>query len=155
MKTMNLFLTGIVFLIMCFATSVFASGGAGGQAFTQQYTYDFAVQGGAVGFKSLITPANPLPLGAIVTAVHYRMVTAFTSGGSATVSIGDAASNARYLALTAFDNAAYAIDNVAAAAIGVPNLIATTEGNVGITIAVAALTAGKMIIVVSGYIPKS
>lgn len=131
-----------------------ASAQIGGKKFTQEYVYDFAKHGGAVSFISLTVPANKLPLGSIVTSVHYRIVTAFTSGGAATVALGSEASAASYLAATAYNNGAYALDNVAAAAIGVPNLIATTEGNFGITVAGAALTAGKVMFVVEGYVPR-
>lgn len=146
----------IAFALIVIGQTANAQSGIGNKMFVQEYLYDFAVDGGAVGFISLINPANPLPVGAIVTSIHYHQVAAFTSGGSATVSIGDAGSNARYLALTAFDNAAYALDNVAALSTAIPNLVSSAnEGNVGITVAVAALTAGKIKLVVQGYVPKN
>ncbi|MBL0320679.1 MAG: hypothetical protein IPP74_15500 [Alphaproteobacteria bacterium] len=119
-----------------------------------EYVYDFAVDGGAVSTIDLSAKQGfaPLPSGAVVKSVHYKVVSALTSGGSATVSIGDANATARYLALTAFDNAAYAAGNVAAAAIGVPmNVSAAARGQFGISIAVAALTAGKIVFFVEFF----
>lgn len=151
---MGKLIVGIVFMVVGMCGS-FAHAQAGGKAFTQEYVYDFAKQGGAVGQISLVNPANPLPVGAIVTSVHYNVMTAFTSGGSATVAIGDVASGARYLAATAYNNAAYTANTPAAAAIGVPMRVgAANAGQIAITIATAALTAGKMMIVVEGYVPK-
>lgn len=115
-------------------------------ALVQSYMYDFAVDGGAVGFKDLSAKVrNTLPTGAVVKSVYYHVVTAPTSGGSATIAIGDGETGTRYLTGTAFDNAAYAGNNVAAVSSGIPNRIAgTNENNFGITIATAALTAGKI-----------
>lgn len=142
-------------LVMLFVTPAFAVNGAGGSKFVQEYVYDFAVHGGAVGFISLKNPANALPSGAVVTAAHYVVLTAFTSGGSATVALGDAASGARYKSATAFDNSAYTANTPAALSSGIPALVSSANiANVGITVATAALTAGKMRIVVEGYVPK-
>lgn len=152
------FIMGLLSMVLLTlgCSSAFAdSGGSGGTAFTQEYVYDFAKHGGAVGAIVLTNPKNVLPLGSYVTSVHYHVITAMTSGGSATVAIGDAAGAAKYLAATAYNDAAYALNNIAAAAIGVPNLILTTEGTFQITIATAALTAGKIRFVVSGYVPKA
>jgi hypothetical protein len=123
----------------------------------QEYTYDFAVHGGAIGQIDLATAAKSLlPVGAVVTSVHYKVITAPTSSGSATIALGDVASGARYKAATAYNDAAYAIDFVAAAAIGVPmNITAANNGKFAITIATAALTAGKIKFFVSYLMPKS
>ncbi len=110
----------------------------------QEYVYDFAVDGGATGFINL-ADNFALPVGSVIVDVYYYVETAMTSGGSATVAIGDADTAARYLAATAFDNAAYADEKVAKAAIGVPfKTDSANDGKFGITIATAALTAGKI-----------
>lgn len=120
------------------------------------FQYDFAKDGGAVGFIDLSAKANRagLPVGSVVKSVMTHVLTAFTSGGSATVSVGDVASTARYKALTAFDNAGYAANAPAALSTALPNHVATAdEGKIGIAIAVAALTAGKMDLYVEYYNP--
>lgn len=118
----------------------------------QDFVYDFAVQGGAVGFIDL---KSNVPNGAVILRVTYKVDTAFTSGGSATVALGDSNTNARYLAATAYNNAAFTAGTVAAAAIGVPlNVNAAAKGEVGITVATAALTAGKMHLFVEYMVPK-
>lgn len=116
-----------------------------------EYEYDFAKSGGAVGFINLATALKKdLPVGAIITDVHYYVETAFTSGGAATVAIGDASAGAVYKAATAFGDATYAAGFVAKAAIGSPNYLAVAnEGKFGITVATAALTAGKVKFLVS------
>lgn len=121
----------------------------------QEYTYDFAVHGGAVGQIDLATAAKSLlPVGAVVTQVHYKVVTAPTSGGAATIAIGDVGSAARYLAATAI--ASYTLDLVAVNAIGTPmNITAANNGKFAITIATAALTAGKIKFFVSYLMPKN
>lgn len=152
MKFLVMVLTSVLFSMPTLAARI---GNLNPQV--QEYTYDFAVHGGAVGQIDLATSAKSLlPVGAVVTGVHYKVITAPTSGGSATIAIGDVASGARYLAATAFDNAAYAINNVAAAAIGVPmNITAANNGKFAITIATAALTAGKIKFFVSYLVPKN
>jgi len=123
----------------------------------QEFFYDFAVSGGAVGTIDLSALANKagLPVGAIIKSVHYNVETAMTSGGAATVSIGDAAASARYLALTAYNNAAFNANAPAAAAIGVP--VEVTAANIGqfsLSIAVAALTAGQVRFFVEYIMPS-
>ena len=150
MKTLLAILT-MTFVL--FAVPTFAVN-PGGSLVTKECTYDFSKNGGAVGFIA-ICGNQPVPVGAIVVDMHYLVQTAFTSGGSATVALGDAASGARYLAATAFDNAAYTVNTVAKAAIGTPmNLDSANEGKMGITVAVAALTGGKLKMIMTFYVPK-
>lgn len=133
-----------------------AISGGGNSAFTAEYTYDFAKHGGAVGFISLKgAGANALPNGAVILSGHYQVTSALTSGGSATVALGDAASGVKYLAATAYNNAAFTLNLPALLAIGVPGLVTSSNiANVGITVGTAALTGGKIRIVLQGYIPK-
>lgn len=126
----------------------------GGKIQSQEYVYDFAKDGGAVGFIDL-ADAMKLPAGAMILGGYYLVDTAMTSGGSATVAIGDAASGARYLAATAYNNSAFDAGDLAAFAIGVPlNVDSANKGKFGITIATAALTAGKLKFVLEVWMPK-
>lgn len=63
-----------------------------------KYVYDFSVDGGATGSISLSSKAGyrGLPASAIVTRVFARVVTACTSGGSATVEWGNTADTDGY-----------------------------------------------------------
>lgn len=129
--------------------------GAGGSAFVQEYVYDFAVEGGAVGFKSLLIPAQALPVGGVVTSAHYQILTPFLSAGAATVSIGDSLSTARHKALTAYNDSSYTLNVPVALSTGIPNYVsAASVADFGIAVSGAALTAGKLRIVVQGYKPK-
>lgn len=152
---MKLFLA----FILAFFSSVISHAqitGGGNKIFTQEYVYDFAKLGGAVGFIGLKgAGANALPSGAVILSAHYQVLAALTSGGTATVALGDAASGAKYLAATAFNNAAYTLNLPAIVAIGVPGLVSSSNiASPGITVAGAALTGGKLRIVFQGYIPK-
>lgn len=151
---MKMFLVALMTMVaMLIGQTAFASL-SGGQMMVQEYTYNFATHGGAVGFID-ISGTKKLPVGAVIMDVYYDVQTAFTSGGSATVSLGNATSNAKFLALTAYNNAAYTADTPAKAAIGVPAQVAVAnDGKVGIAVAVAALTAGKMKMWLTVYVPK-
>lgn len=134
----------------------------------QEYVYDFAVDGGAASSISLSSKANkdPLPSGAIVMDCVLRVLTAFTSGGSATLAVGNTADPNGYLegiavaALTAgacftaaqqvgallWDNT-----NDANLAYGVTSTANTQD--VLVQIATAAMTAGKAVICVEYLYP--
>ena len=117
-----------------------------GGVHVEEYVYDFAKDGGAVGFIDLSAKmgANPLPQECVALRVGYKVVTAPLSGGAATVAIGDAASGTRYLGATAI--ASLPLDAVAVASSGLPlNVDTVNEGRFGITIGTAALTAGKIV----------
>lgn len=123
----------------------------------QEYVYDFSVDGGAVGFIDLSAKSGALPMdiGTVIDKVEWKVEVAPTSGGAATISVGDNGSNARYKALTAFNNAAYLVDQVSAGT-GVPYLATVAnDGKFGMAIAVAALTAGKIVFLVTLYKPNS
>lgn len=118
-----------------------------------EYVYDFSVDGGAVGFKDLSAKLNnALPAGASIVRIHYYVQTALSSlnsGGSATVAIGDSDTNNRYLTATAYDNAAFADEKLAALSTALPNQVdSAAEGKLGILIGTAALTAGKISLLV-------
>ena len=124
----------------------------------EEYVYDFAKDGGAIGQVILSSKSGSaaIPVDACILRIHTVVHTALTSAGSATVSVGDVGSAARYLALTAFDNAAYDLDAVKALATALPNSVnSVNEGRVAISIAVAALTAGKLSVLVEFVRPES
>jgi hypothetical protein len=103
-------------------------------------TYSFAVDGGAI---STITPVGTaaLPNKAIITGVTINFSTAVTSAGSATVAVGTSAGSSTTSLLAATAKA-----SCTGLVAGVPTLAApielTAAGNITVTIATAALTAG-------------
>lgn len=114
-------------------------------------TYDFSVSGGALGVLKLPiakTPASSsqvsatLPKGAIVVGCYIDVITTPTSGGSATISIGTGQTATDILGATAIASytgiVACTPTGSAATAIKL-----TADRVPTITIAVAALTAGK------------
>lgn len=110
---------------------------------SQEYLYDFAVDGGAVSTIVLSDKVGykALPAGALVTNVYAVVETACTSGGSATVSWGNAdvdgySGTAKAVAALVGD-AAFAGDGAL-----VPSVV--SDGDFSVAIAVAALTAGKV-----------
>lgn len=135
-----------------------------------QYTYDFDVDGGALGVIDLSAKAgkSPLPVGAIVTDVTLVAQTAVTSGGSARlyVQYSDAVNQGEWY------NFGTPALLVADAALGPETSGADTviydqandhrdafkvktaaEGKVQVDIAVAALTAGKVDILITYSLP--
>lgn len=109
--------------------------------------YDFSEHGGVVGDNAL---PFVLPAGAIVYAGMIDVITAPTSGGSATVALklegaGD------ILAATAIGSLTGLVDVVPDGTAG--NAVKTTvERQLQLTVATAALTAGKMIIHLDYYL---
>lgn len=105
--------------------------------------YDFAVQGGAIG---TITLPVQIPAKAIVIGGFLDVITAPTSGGSATVAINveGAADVQAPTAIASLTTGRKALIPVFTAASSVKT---TIQRNVTVTIATAALTAGKFHIV--------
>lgn len=128
----------------------------------QEYVYDFAVDGGAVSTITLSSKSDsdPLPVGAMVSKVTMRVLTAFTSGGAATLDCGSGDDPDGYLtaipvaSLTA--NAMFNAYNEAGALLWDNTNDApldlyiddATTGAVSITINTAAMTAGKAVFMV-------
>jgi hypothetical protein len=107
-------------------------------------TYDFAVDGGAV---STITPTNSptIPNKAIILGGTIDITTTLTSGGSATIALGlgsggQAAALKAALAVASWGAGQLAIIPVFTAA---TYYKATAAAKLSLTIATAALTAGK------------
>jgi hypothetical protein len=108
------------------------------------YTYDFAVQGGTVGVKTLSADAGQIPDNAIITDAYLEPLTNLTSGGLATVALGVTGDDEAFKVATAFDDAALTVANGASQeAVALP-LKLSAAGDVRLTVAVAALTAGKL-----------
>jgi hypothetical protein len=109
-------------------------------------TYDFSTQGGAVGTVNLKAEDGKnctIPKKAIIRDTLIDVVTAPTSGGSATIAIGSGASATDLKGATA-------IASYTGLVAGIPIGSAATaikmaaDQNPYITIATAALTAGKL-----------
>lgn len=129
--------------------------GAGNSKFTQEYIYDYSVDGGASGTISLLSPAAALPVGAVVTQGHYMVLTPFVASGSATVAIGDAGSAARYKAAVASNDSSYTLNTPVALSTSIPLLVSSSSvGNVSLQVS-GTLTAGKLRVVIEGYKPKT
>lgn len=134
---------------------------------TQEYVYDFAVDGGTNG--AAITLSNkvgydPLPVGAVVKSVYAHVVTAVTSGGSATVEWGNGDDADGYSG-TAIAKATLVLNYVCNHAMGAGALLwdntndcdiplyidDATTGAFKILINTADLTAGKIVFMVDYY----
>lgn len=112
--------------------------------------YDFTQDAGAVGD---VTFGAYLPAGAIVTAVIADVLTAVTSAGSATVALK--AGSTALTGATAKASLAAGCGTIALASSATaikPSATAATE--LAITIATAALTAGKIRFTVLFVVPK-
>ena len=113
------------------------------------FEYDFAKDGGAVGDITLRGPS--LPAGAVIDKNLIQVKTAFTSGGSATVALtlktaGDMYAAGAISGLTAGVKAGVA-DGTASNAI-----VLTANTTPVLTVAVAALTAGKLVVMVEYFV---
>lgn len=106
---------------------------------TASFVFDFAVDGGAV---STIQMGAFLPVNAVVIFGVANVITALTSGGSATIAVGWTTSTAALIGATA-------VASWGAGAIlpgvdlpGAP-VLATSARQLAVTIAAAALLTGK------------
>ena len=129
----------------------------------QEYTYDFAVDGGAVSTIDL-SSNNVLPEGAVVMDCWARVITACTSGGSATIAWGptsdaDGLSGTAIAVASFTDGAVFNASGQGAALLWddtndhqIYYEVGATSDDFKITIGTAALTAGKIIFAVQYYI---
>lgn len=117
--------------------------------------FDFALDGGAVG---AITPkfTVTLPANAVIVAGTINSTTAVTSGGAATVSIGTTAgsSAASILAATAVASLS-ANARLNAVPVFATPVKMTAAGDINITVATAALTAGVIEVVVMYWVANA
>lgn len=127
------------------------------EEFWVKYDYDFAKQGGAVSAITLTADLNGLEENVIVKDVYVVAKTALTSGGSATVTLGNTADPDGYMAdifaLVGADNAVVNAGAVAGAliwddtndhAVHYRVTSAANTQDVILTVGTAALTAGKL-----------
>ncbi len=109
---------------------------------TAVFTWDFAVDGGAIG--TLVLGPDTIPVGWYVTRINAFVETALTSAGAATVALG-AVANGDLVAAAAFTD--YALDTSVNRYPAVSPKQVTAAG-LRFTIAAFALTAGKVSFVV-------
>jgi hypothetical protein len=138
-------------------------------------TYDFSLQGGAIGTISLLDamqtyplsqptllgnsrtfPVLYLPPGFIVLNALIDVITAPTSGGSPTIAISTGVNAGDIKAATAYGSYTGLVAgipvNTAATAVKVPLTTAQPGSIATIAIATAALTAGKFNVHLEGYL---
>ncbi len=117
--------------------------------------FDFAVDGGAIGTITLRAQpgdatGNEIPAGSVIVSGYIEVDTPFTSGGAATVAAtAEAAGDLQTAA--AVSGAPWSTagrKNVTPAATGATSVKTTVRRNLTLTIAAAALTAGKGRVVV-------
>jgi len=120
-----------------------ASPNFGNDLYVIHATYDFTVSGGAVGAIALIggdgVATCQIQDGALVLSVTPAVETACTSGGAATIRVDGATSGAMTAATGV---ASYAIN--AGLPLATTGLYSTAAQALQITIATAALTAGRV-----------
>lgn len=125
-------------------------------ALTGKWYYDFATDGGAIGAITLRGPK--LPAGAIITNGVLYNTTAWTSGGSATISLGiltDDVAGIKAATAVATVGAAGPIALIQTGAAANCSNITTAERDITMTIAVADLTAGASCLVLQYVIVKA
>lgn len=113
--------------------------------------YNFAVDGGAAG---AITPSisDTIPKSAIVMGGVVNSPTVVTSGGAATVSVGTAAGSGAASILAATAITSFTLDAVIVSAASTAPFKMSAAGQINITVATAALTAGLLEIFVFGCV---
>lgn len=133
-----------------------------------QFVYDFASETGVQAAYKLSAKAGyaPLPVGSIVINVVMKVVTAFTSGGAATLTVGNTTDADGYLTAipldSLVDNAVFTAQQLSGALLWdnlndaslAANVANANDGDVSVTIGAAAFTAGKAILFVSYYSPS-
>ena len=102
--------------------------------------YDFATDGGAV---STIDLGVTIPDNAIALSCIVEKISAFTSGGAATVGLKIEGSGDVINASTAFNNAQYTAAIAPATALASAQFKTTAARNVSLEVGAHALTAGK------------
>lgn len=112
-----------------------------------RFEYDFAADAGAIGALDLIVAGEDL----IIESAHAHVLTAVTSGGSATVIWGVTDDTDRFANLTQGAKAELTVGKKILPPVveGTPNVLATPyvlpkDAKISQTIGTAALTAGKI-----------
>lgn len=104
--------------------------------------YDFAANGGAVGD---IVLSSQLPPGAVILTGFVDVLTAPTSGGAATVAL-KVEGAADILAATAIGSLTLGRKSIIPNGAGVNAVKTTVARNITVTVATAALTAGRFVV---------
>lgn len=110
--------------------------------------YDFAVDGGAVS-TIVLRGDNSVPAGSVIMGGYIEVDTAVTSGGAATLGVNSEAAG-DILAATVVSGAPWSTTgrkSVIPAFTGVTTVKTTVGRSVAVTVATAALTAGKFRVV--------
>ena len=118
---------------------------------TLKLSYDFAVDGGAVGaitLKDAFGDTAYLPDNAVIVGAWVEGITDLVSSGSATVALGYTGSATALVGATAKNHATWDVGSVTALALSKT----TAKVSVLATIATAALTAGKFDVMIHYYI---
>lgn len=127
----------------------------------QKLVYDFAVDGGATSAVINLTSKSnydPLPVGCVIVGFLAHVITAFSTGSSPTIAMGNLTDDDGYLVATAASsysaNACFLPGSGGAGALTwddtndvikpVYVASAANDGSFALKIATAALTAGKM-----------
>lgn len=115
---------------------------------TAIFEYDFAVDGGVVG--DIVMRGDGIPSGAIVQEVFFDVTTLFTGGGSCTVAakLQSAADVQAAAAVTGAPWSTTGVKNSSALTATSTKLKLTADRQLTLTVAVAAVTAGKA----TGYV---
>ena len=114
------------------------------------FMYDFGTQGGATSAITMTDQdgnAQTLPDNALITSATWDVVTPLASGGSATVALGWTGTAAGIKAAADFDHASY-VAATQASSLAINGKMSSAS-SVLMTIATAALTAGKMYLYIS------
>jgi len=112
-------------------------------------SYDFAVDGGVAGTITLRSNDGPIPNGSYVVGGLLEVVTAATSGGSATVAVQTVAANdtVNAAAISGAPWSSTGRKSVIPAFTGATSLKTTAATSPAIVIGTADLTAGKFNVV--------
>lgn len=116
-----------------------------------QAELDFDKDGGAVG--DIILRGDALPAGAVVTSGVVDVQTSVTSGGSATVALAIEGA-ADVLVSTAIASLGVGLVDVVPDGAATNMLKTTTTRNLVASVAVADLTAGKLVVALEYFITE-
>jgi hypothetical protein len=118
-----------------------------------EYEYDFAVDGGATGVYTLSSKANKaaLPVGAIKVGHQVLVNTAFVGSGASAI-LGVSGDTDRYMVITAAGNVGAGLETSSASAVFIS---AANLSDCLLTVSGAALTAGKLKVLISFVNPNA
>lgn len=122
--------------------------------YTARCVYNFAVDGGAVG-AIIPSVSDTIPADAIVMGSVVNSPTAVTSGGSATVAVGTSAGSSADSILAATTKADFTTDAVLVGLASTAPFKMSAAGQLQITVAAAALTAGLIEVIVTYVMPTN